>query len=106
MAGEKHARNVAEKLKITDLFANIISKPGFILDDQGWQWTEHSKVIQMGKSMKEETKDVQLNEMIDNAISLEMDGKLKEKPDVADQAIEAEFAAIAEAKKKAADSAK
>lgn len=38
MAGEKHAVIIADEYKVTHLFDHIISKPGYIIDDKGWQW--------------------------------------------------------------------
>lgn len=43
--GENHARNVAKSFDITDLFSVICSKPGYIVDDQGWGWIKYTKAI-------------------------------------------------------------
>lgn len=43
--GEEHARTVAAQIGITELFDHIISKPFYVLDDNGWQWIKHTKVI-------------------------------------------------------------
>ena len=43
--GEAYARNAAELFDVTDLFSHIISKPGYIIDDKGWQWIKFVKVI-------------------------------------------------------------
>lgn len=38
LRGEAHAREMANALGVTDCFDLICSKPGLILDDNGWQW--------------------------------------------------------------------
>ena len=43
--GEAHARNAAELFGVTDLFAAIISKPGYIVDDKGWSWIRFTQVV-------------------------------------------------------------
>jgi hydroxymethylpyrimidine pyrophosphatase-like HAD family hydrolase len=43
-AGDDHARCIAEFADIVSLFDFIISKPGFIVDDQEWQWTKYVKI--------------------------------------------------------------
>lgn len=43
--GEDHARKYAELFNITDLFYLICSKPGYIVDDQGWGWIKYTRVI-------------------------------------------------------------
>lgn len=43
--GEAHAREVAERFDIVDLFDVIVSKPGYIVDDKGWQWARFTKII-------------------------------------------------------------
>lgn len=43
--GEAYARNVADQAGISDLFDSIISKPGYIVDDQGWGWTKYTRVV-------------------------------------------------------------
>jgi hydroxymethylpyrimidine pyrophosphatase-like HAD family hydrolase len=43
MRGEEYAKEVADRLGITDLFNNIISKPGYIADDMGWKWIQYTK---------------------------------------------------------------
>jgi hypothetical protein len=43
--GEAHAREMAERFGVTDLFSHILSKPGFIVDDQGWTWTRYTGVV-------------------------------------------------------------
>jgi predicted HAD superfamily phosphohydrolase YqeG len=43
--GEAHARRCAESFQIVELFDLICSKPGYIVDDQGWQWVKYTKII-------------------------------------------------------------
>jgi hypothetical protein len=40
-----HARKAAELFGASDIFDHILSKPGFILDDQGWSWIRFTGVI-------------------------------------------------------------
>ncbi len=44
-AGRQHAENAANFAGIAALFSAIISKPGFTVDDRGWDWTRTTKVI-------------------------------------------------------------
>ncbi len=44
-AGETHARSIAARFGVTALFDLILSKPGFIVDDQGWSWTKYTRVL-------------------------------------------------------------
>jgi hydroxymethylpyrimidine pyrophosphatase-like HAD family hydrolase len=43
--GEDHAKNAAKVFEIEDLFDIVCSKPGYIVDDMGWQWTKWTKRI-------------------------------------------------------------
>lgn len=45
--GKDYALGIAEKLGVTDLFDNIIGKPGYIVDDVGWSWTKYTAWIPM-----------------------------------------------------------
>jgi hydroxymethylpyrimidine pyrophosphatase-like HAD family hydrolase len=45
MAGFYHAKRVAERFGIRELFHIIIPKPGYIVDDDGWNWTMHTEVL-------------------------------------------------------------
>jgi hydroxymethylpyrimidine pyrophosphatase-like HAD family hydrolase len=47
MRGEKHARLIANQFGCVDLFDYIVSKPGFILDDEGWSWIKRTRVIRV-----------------------------------------------------------
>lgn len=44
--GEKYARAVAAHFDVADIFDVILSKPGYILDDEGWGWIKFTRVIQ------------------------------------------------------------
>lgn len=48
--GEAHARNRAIQRGVVELFDLICSKPGYVVDDQGWGWIKYTKVI---KSLSE-----------------------------------------------------
>jgi len=43
--GEEYARKAADLSKLTDVFDHIISKPGYVVDDQGWGWVKYTKII-------------------------------------------------------------
>ena len=43
--GEAHARKYAELFNVTEIFDTIISKPSYVVDDQGWGWIKYTKVI-------------------------------------------------------------
>lgn len=43
--GEEHARKAARLAGIEAIFSHILSKPGYIVDDQGWGWTHYTRVI-------------------------------------------------------------
>ena len=45
MRGYKHAKHTAQRLGIEHLFQTIMSKPGYIVDDDGWNWTRYTEVI-------------------------------------------------------------
>ena len=45
-AGQAHAEQAAMRGGIAHLFDCIISKPGFVLDDQGWSWIRYTGVVQ------------------------------------------------------------
>ena len=42
MAGAERANGVVERAGLSGLFARVITKPGFIVDDQGWKWTAYT----------------------------------------------------------------
>jgi len=43
--GEEYARASAERHEVKNLFEHIISKPGYVIDDRGWSWVRHTKII-------------------------------------------------------------
>lgn len=43
--GIDHARRAAEQFGVADLFDDIVSKPGYVLDDLGWSWIKYTQVI-------------------------------------------------------------
>lgn len=43
--GADHARRVAESFGVTEVFDLILSKPGLIVDDQGWGWTRFTRWV-------------------------------------------------------------
>ena len=43
--GEDHARAAAEFCGVTSLFCAILEKPGYILDDHGWNWVRFTGII-------------------------------------------------------------
>ena len=43
--GGDYAKAIAEQYNVTELFDHIHSKPGFIVDDQGWKWAKYTKVV-------------------------------------------------------------
>jgi len=44
-AGVDHARDVADRFNVVDNFTHIMSKPGYIVDDVGWDWIKYVKVL-------------------------------------------------------------
>ena len=47
MRGEAHARLISKQIGCVDLFDVIVSKPGYILDDEGWRWIQRTKVMRV-----------------------------------------------------------
>lgn len=43
--GKEYAQLAATKAVMNDVFDAVISKPGYVVDDQGWQWTKYTRVI-------------------------------------------------------------
>ena len=43
--GEAHAVRAAHHFGCFDVFDLICSKPGFILDDQGWGWIRYTHIV-------------------------------------------------------------
>ncbi len=46
--GREYAETVAAMCGITDLFTAIIGKPGYVVDDLGWNWIKYTKVLTLG----------------------------------------------------------
>lgn len=42
---EKHARDWAHSLGLTQLFAATLPKPGYIVDDQAWTWIKFTRCV-------------------------------------------------------------
>jgi len=45
LRGEQHARTMASQCEADHLFDLICSKPGYVVDDQGWHWIKETRVI-------------------------------------------------------------
>lgn len=43
--GKEYAEQAAVNFGVVSLFDDIISKPGYILDDLGWSWIEYTRII-------------------------------------------------------------
>ena len=43
--GRDHALGAVELFGLHGLFDDVVSKPGYVVDDQGWQWTQYTWVI-------------------------------------------------------------
>jgi hydroxymethylpyrimidine pyrophosphatase-like HAD family hydrolase len=44
--GRDHALGAIATFDLpVDLFDDVISKPGYILDDHGWEWTRYTQVV-------------------------------------------------------------
>lgn len=46
MQGKSHAISAAHLCGIDQLFDDILSKPGHIIDDKGWTWIKWAKIVQ------------------------------------------------------------
>jgi hydroxymethylpyrimidine pyrophosphatase-like HAD family hydrolase len=44
--GTAYARESAAKAGLSDIIAAALSKPGYIVDDQGWNWIRYTRVVQ------------------------------------------------------------
>jgi hydroxymethylpyrimidine pyrophosphatase-like HAD family hydrolase len=51
--GLGHAQRAADQFGLVDLFDDIVSKPGYVLDDLGWSWIKYTRII---SSVKDELK--------------------------------------------------
>ena len=43
--GLEHAKKAAETACLSDIFTTITSKPGYIVDDKGWEWIKYTRII-------------------------------------------------------------
>ena len=43
--GTLHAQRAAHAADLTSIAAAVVSKPGFLVDDQGWEWARYTAVI-------------------------------------------------------------
>ncbi len=43
--GKEYAQAAAARFGVTELFDDIISKPGYVVDDQGWRWIKFTSVV-------------------------------------------------------------
>ena len=43
--GRDHAVKTAESYRCLELWDVIMSKPGYIVDDKGWNWVKYTKVL-------------------------------------------------------------
>lgn len=49
--GRQHAEQTAKQHRITACFTAIIGKPGFIVDDLGWDWIQYSIVLEDSEAL-------------------------------------------------------
>lgn len=43
--GESYARAVAKAFECAEIFDHIVSKPGYVVDDHGWEWIRWTRVL-------------------------------------------------------------
>ena len=43
--GEVYATKVAVDLGVRELFVHVLTKPGFIVDDEGWSWIKFTRRV-------------------------------------------------------------
>ena len=48
--GKEHAQKAVAFFKLEDVFSQVLSKPGYIVDDKGWTWTRFTKCLRIGIS--------------------------------------------------------
>lgn len=47
--GAEYAARVARDLGIEDLFSHFLTKPGYIVDDEGWRWIRFTRRLDSAK---------------------------------------------------------
>ena len=45
MQGRAYAENVASRFGIKHLFTAIVSKPGVVIDDEGMDWIQKTRIV-------------------------------------------------------------
>jgi hydroxymethylpyrimidine pyrophosphatase-like HAD family hydrolase len=43
--GQQHALEIANRLELVALFDTIVSKPGYVVDNEGWAWTRFTRIV-------------------------------------------------------------
>lgn len=43
--GLEYAQRFAERFDLCSIFDDVVSKPGYVVDDQGWRWIRYTKVV-------------------------------------------------------------
>ena len=47
MRGEEYCQSICRKFRLGKLFNKVISKPGLVVDDSGWNWISETRVIRI-----------------------------------------------------------
>jgi hydroxymethylpyrimidine pyrophosphatase-like HAD family hydrolase len=43
--GKDHAENAVKLFELHGLFDDVVGKPGYVVDDQGWDWTRYTCIV-------------------------------------------------------------
>jgi hydroxymethylpyrimidine pyrophosphatase-like HAD family hydrolase len=43
--GRDHAENAVKLFELHGLFDDVVGKPGYVVDDQGWDWIRYTCVV-------------------------------------------------------------
>jgi hydroxymethylpyrimidine pyrophosphatase-like HAD family hydrolase len=43
--GKNHAENAVKLFDLHGLFDDVVGKPGYVVDDQGWDWTRYTHIV-------------------------------------------------------------
>jgi hydroxymethylpyrimidine pyrophosphatase-like HAD family hydrolase len=43
--GKDHAENAIKTFELEGLFDDVVGKPGYVVDDQGWDWIRYTHVV-------------------------------------------------------------